>query len=343
VTLAWRHAVTGARQADALDPERVVLQREVAMRPFRIILALLTLAALALVGCTSRSSSHPAAAPAAPALAGTPAASTTHPTTQATPTTTPTPQPAPRPPSQPAWSTSPRVTAQTDPAAQLTGFRTAEHAGFDRLVLHFRGRVPGYDVRYVPEVTQDPSGQSIPLQGRAFLRVVLRHASISPGPGGGPVPSFAGTITPDLESLKQVKAAGDFEDHLSFGIGLDHRVRFRVLTLTDPSRVVVDLAHSPAPSPPFPGIWDIRTWQQAREVQEAVDNGHQPWRCGPQTLVTLYAQQVLHVVQPVIRRVDVSTFTVTTPGHGVIATVKVTQPFPRRTCGIWVITKVTRS
>jgi hypothetical protein len=317
------------------------------MRPSRIIFALLTLAALALVGCTSRSSTHPAAAPAPPALAGTqPASTTTRPTTTtATPTTTP-PQPPPRSPGPLAWSTSPRVTAETDPAAQLTGIRTAEHATFDRVVFQFRGRVPGYDVRYVPAVTQDPSDQPIPLQGQAFLRVVLRHASTSPGPGGGPVPLFPGTITTGFQSLKQVKAAGDFEHYLSFGFGLDHRVGFRVLTLTDPSRVVIDVAHSPAPSPPsppFPGIWDIRTWQQAREVQEAVDNGHQPWRCGADTLVTLYAQQVLHVVQPVVRRVDASTYTVTSPGQGVIATVTVTQPVRQGTCGIWVITKVTRS
>jgi hypothetical protein len=311
------------------------------MRPVRIILALLALAALALVGCTNRSSTHPAAAPAPPALAGTPTASTTRPVTAATPTTTPAPpQPSPRPPDPPAWSRSPRVTPQTDPAAQLTGIRTAQHANFDRVVFQFRGRVPGYDVRYVPAVTQDPSDQPIPLQGRAFIRVVLRHASTSPAPGGGPVPSFVGTITPGFQSLKQIKAAGDFEHYLTFGIGLDHRVGFRVFTLTDPSRVVIDVAHSPAPSPPFPGIWDIRTWQQARQLQDAVDNGHQPWRCGPDTLVTLYAQQVLHVAQPVVRRVDPVTFSVTSPGQGLIVTVTVTQPIRHGTCGIWVITKV---
>ena len=265
------------------------------MRPVRIILALLALAALALVGCTSRSSTHPAAAAVPPTLADTPTApSTSRPVTAATPTTTPAPpQPSPRPPDPPAWSRSPRVTPQTDPAAQLTGIRTGQHATFDRVVLQFRGRVPGYDVRYVPAVTQDPSDQPIPLQGRAFIRVVLRHASTSPGPGGDPVPSFVGTITPGLQSLKQVKAAGDFEHYLSFGLGLDHRVGFRVFTLTDPSRVVIDVAHSPAPSPPFPGIWDTRTWQQARELQQAVDDGHQPWRTSPTDSVMPYAIDVL--------------------------------------------------
>jgi hypothetical protein len=94
---------------------------------------------------------------------------------------------------------------------------------------------------------------------------------------------------------------------------------------------------------PFPGIWDVRTWQQASELQVAVDNGHQPWRCGPDTLVRLYAQQVLHVAQPLVHRIDASRFSVTKPGRGVVATVTVTQPFARKPCGVWVVTKVTRS
>jgi hypothetical protein len=53
------NTVSGAKHASQTDTER-----QVAMRPVRIILALLALAALALVGCTSRSSPHPAAAPA---------------------------------------------------------------------------------------------------------------------------------------------------------------------------------------------------------------------------------------------------------------------------------------
>ena len=168
--------------------------------------------------------------------------------------------------------------------------------------------VPGYDVRYVRAVTQDPTDQPIRLQGGAVLRVVLRHASTSPGPGGGPVPLFVGTIAPDLPSLKQVKVA--------------------------------DVAHAPAPSSPVPGIWDVRTWEDARELQDAVEHGHQPWRCAPDRLVTLYAEQVLHLAQPVVRRGDASAFTVTRPGQGVVATISVTQPFTGRACGIWVITSV---
>jgi hypothetical protein len=34
---------------------------------------------------------------------------------------------------------------------------------------------------------------------------------------------------------------------------------------------------------------------------------------------------------------------VATPGRGVVASISVTQPFTGRTCGIWVITDVTKT
>jgi hypothetical protein len=52
-----------------------------------------------------------------------------------------------------------------------------------------------------------------------------------------------GSITPIYPILLQVRAAGDFESYLSFGIGLSQRTGFRVFTLTQPYRVVIDVAH----------------------------------------------------------------------------------------------------
>jgi len=40
-----------------------------------------------------------------------------------------------------------------------------------------------------------------------------------------------------------VRAAGNFESYLSFGIGLSQRSGFRAFTLTQPDRVVIDVAH----------------------------------------------------------------------------------------------------
>ena len=51
------------------------------------------------------------------------------------------------------------------------------------------------------------------------------------------------TLTPRCPNLLQVKKTGDFEGTVSFGLGLRRMTGFRVFRLTDPTRVVIDVAH----------------------------------------------------------------------------------------------------
>jgi len=104
-------------------------------------------------------------------------------------------------------------------------------------VFQFGGGIPGYHAEYVTQVVHDASGKLVPLAGRAFLHLVFQPATA--------YQSYQGpaTLRPDLPTLLQVSAAGDFEGHLSFGLGLSERAGFTIFTLTDPSRVVLDLAH----------------------------------------------------------------------------------------------------
>ena len=50
-------------------------------------------------------------------------------------------------------------------------------------------------------------------------------------------------LTPQCPNLLQVKKAGDFEGVVSFGFGLRRMTGFRVFRLTNPTRVVIDVAH----------------------------------------------------------------------------------------------------
>jgi hypothetical protein len=92
----------------------------------------------------------------------------------------------------------------------------------------------------VREVIADGSGKPILVVGNARLAV-----SFSPAVGhdaGG-----HGTFGPNrrafaLPNLMQLVRAGDFEGHLSFGIGLARKEHVKVFTLTSPSRVVIDVA-----------------------------------------------------------------------------------------------------
>jgi hypothetical protein len=123
-------------------------------------------------------------------------------------------------------------------AAELVAVQAAEREGYDRVVFTFRGAMPGYRVRYVPQVT-DQGGRRLPVAGQAFMEVAFEPAR-GRGPDGRP--TFpTGTLTPGYPALRQVRFAGDFEGQVSFGIGVAARGGFRVSELRDPPRVAVDV------------------------------------------------------------------------------------------------------
>jgi peptidoglycan hydrolase-like protein with peptidoglycan-binding domain len=122
----------------------------------------------------------------------------------------------------------------------LDAVRVGGHTTFDRVVFQLEGPLPGHDVQYVPEVVQDGSGIPIPLRGRAFLQVSLFPATALSEEGPFPVPAVAG-----LAALREIAFAGDFEAVTSFGIGVAAQTPVTVLRLETPSRVVIDVAHTP--------------------------------------------------------------------------------------------------
>ncbi|HEY3091281.1 MAG TPA: hypothetical protein VGJ59_24805 [Jatrophihabitantaceae bacterium] len=144
----------------------------------------------------------------------------------------------------PPTSTAPELASPHGPTATLVGVRVGRHLDYDRTVFDLRGAVPGWNVRYVPALEEDASGRRLPIRGADVLHVALlgvdahnaRFASTLRTPS---------TLTPEFPTLRQVRIAGDFEAVVSFGLGLRDRVGFRVFSLTNPTRVVVDVAHQP--------------------------------------------------------------------------------------------------
>jgi hypothetical protein len=129
--------------------------------------------------------------------------------------------------------------------AHLIDVRLAGHDGFDRLVLEFADRVPGYTVGYRPPPAQaDGSGEEIPLPGAsAMVKVSLNPAT---GVGWiGDARTYFGpsTVAANTAEVTEVKAAGDFEAVLSWVVGLRANVPFRVLALEGPPRLVIDFQH----------------------------------------------------------------------------------------------------
>ncbi len=120
----------------------------------------------------------------------------------------------------------------------LVDIRAAHHPGFDRIVFEFAGGLPvTHRVQYVDKLIADASGKRVRIAGRAILRVVLNPADAhdSSGPTMPRRRAFA------LPNIMTTVRAGDFEAVTTYGVGLAKRTPFRVFTLTDPGRVVIDV------------------------------------------------------------------------------------------------------
>jgi hypothetical protein len=130
--------------------------------------------------------------------------------------------------------------------ALLERVALGRHEGYERVVFQFRDQLPGYRVEYVqPPLTEDGSGDRVSVQGDAFVVVRMEPASgfdLGTGEGvlvyKGPkriAGSSAGTAV-----IRELARTGDFEAVLSWAIGLEERVGFRVRTTESPARLIVD-------------------------------------------------------------------------------------------------------
>jgi LPXTG-motif cell wall-anchored protein len=143
---------------------------------------------------------------------------------------------------QPGFSTQPKEVEHPPVGSpKLTSLRAGRHASFDRVVFQLDGPIPSYySVRYVPVVRLDGSGEPLRLRGTAFLEVVVR----APTHDQNYQPVLSPTrLRPDFPALREVNAPGSFEGQTTAGIGVSQRVGFRVLEITNPTRIVIDLAH----------------------------------------------------------------------------------------------------
>ena len=116
-------------------------------------------------------------------------------------------QPA-TPPGLPGAGTADVSQAPTGNVAHLAAVRLAGQDGFDRLVLEFADRVPGYTVGYRPlPAHADASGAEIALPGASALLQLTLNPATAEGRGGGarsyfgpPLASTAATVMTSVAS-----------------------------------------------------------------------------------------------------------------------------------------------
>ena len=134
--------------------------------------------------------------------------------------------------------------ASQDARLTVTGVRVGSHADFDRVVFDLAGTgTAGWIVRHVGTATEDASGEKVPILADGILEVVLTGMGYPVDTGyaewaGDPI-SIEG-----YAQLWEVHFVGTFEGQTQAFIGTaDEDAAFRVFSLADPARIVVDVRH----------------------------------------------------------------------------------------------------
>lgn len=145
----------------------------------------------------------------------------------------------PKPPSGPAFRTAAiSGTHSGQPTTRLVGIQTSRQDGYDRVEFTFDRAAPSWRVAYTSAI-RDGAGRHVALQGRALLAVAFQPAQAHQRGGAS---SFGPrSRTPGYDSLRQVRLVSDIEGQVRFGLGLDARSGFRVLEVSTPPRVIVDV------------------------------------------------------------------------------------------------------
>lgn len=124
--------------------------------------------------------------------------------------------------------------------SRVTEIRTAAHDGYDRLVFQLSGALPDRTfITWAPQISRDGSGDTVPASGGAFLQIGLNGVTAltqADTPTYGPTRRSVG-----LPNLNEVVSAGEFEGMASFGASVLARTSFTTFTLSNPSRVVIDI------------------------------------------------------------------------------------------------------
>ena len=118
--------------------------------------------------------------------------------------------------------------------------RTAIHEGYERIVFEFDGPLPGYHIEYVDQpVRQCGSGDVVDLPGDAWLSIKFVPAYAHTEAGEASVAER--DLILNERNLKRIKLICDFEAVVEWVAAVAAPAHFRVLELTLPERLVIDL------------------------------------------------------------------------------------------------------
>lgn len=175
-----------------------------------------------------------------PSLTGAPATSSAPPTV--TPPSTPPGGAEPTLPQE--WTAGVRQVRRPGAGpARVVDVRTARNESFDRVVLQIDGaRVPAYRVEYVDRpVRQCGSGNPVEVAGQGLLAITLNGAAAHDDRGNATVRDRERRL--GLPVMRELEFTCDFEGEVTVVVGVASPNRYRVIELSNPTRLAVDVQH----------------------------------------------------------------------------------------------------
>lgn len=124
----------------------------------------------------------------------------------------------------------------------VTDIRLGGHDGFDRVVYELGGAgTPGWDIEYVEAPTTQGTGEPIEIAGAAFLRVTIIGTNYPEFTGIEEYVEDAPLAVAGTQTIVEEVFNGTFEGTTVSYVGTTAQNPFRVYTLTDPTRLVVEV------------------------------------------------------------------------------------------------------
>jgi hypothetical protein len=129
--------------------------------------------------------------------------------------------------------------------ALLSGLRTGVHETFERVILELAGGgsgFPSYHVEYIDRpLFECGSGRQVQPIGDAWLEIRMEPLNAHTEEGQPTIPR-APRDFPELANIRRLYVTCDFEAVTTLVLAVASPNRFRVLTLEEPRRIVVDVS-----------------------------------------------------------------------------------------------------
>lgn len=140
------------------------------------------------------------------------------------------------------WTTE-RVLRENLAGGDFLKMTVGKHKGFDRVVFELNGELPKWYVTYEKPPFETYGDQYMKLRGKAFVHVSIYMVQYSDEDRKANERLERQQNRMRWPVIRDVKTSSFFEGEIEYLIGLKRRTPFRVLALSNPTRLVIDFKH----------------------------------------------------------------------------------------------------